>query len=102
MLQLFPKLRLCPILKASCSSLRPARARSAVRRRGPRLIVLIVLFLFMRIPGRHRVAHDHEGTPVDQPGGKFLRDVWGHVVAPRVWTLGDFTPSRPPCIKVNF
>jgi hypothetical protein len=33
---LFPKLRLCPILKASCSSLRPARARPAVRRRGPR------------------------------------------------------------------
>src|SRR5947209_4169452 len=32
----FRKLRLCPILKASCSSLRPARARSAVRRRGPR------------------------------------------------------------------
>src|SRR5256884_2379786 len=36
MRRLFPKLRLCPILKASCSSLRPARARSAVRRRGPR------------------------------------------------------------------
>jgi hypothetical protein len=34
---------------------------------------------------RHRVAHDHEGTPVDQPGGKFLGGVWGHVVAPRVW-----------------
>src|SRR5260370_2170658 len=27
MRQLFPKLRLCPILKASCSSLGPARAR---------------------------------------------------------------------------
>jgi hypothetical protein len=25
--------------------------------------------------------------------GKFLGDVWSHVVAPRVWTLGDFTPS---------
>jgi hypothetical protein len=35
MRQLFPKLRLCPILKASCSSLRPARARPAARRRGP-------------------------------------------------------------------
>jgi hypothetical protein len=35
MRQPFPKLRLCPILKASCSSLRPARARPAVRRRGP-------------------------------------------------------------------
>ena len=30
MRQLFPKLTLCPILKASCSSLRPARARPAV------------------------------------------------------------------------
>ena len=37
MRQPFPKLRLCPILKASCSSLRPARARPAVRRRGPPL-----------------------------------------------------------------
>jgi hypothetical protein len=36
------------------------------------------------ISGRHRVAHDREGTPVD-PGGKFLGDVWGHVVAPRMW-----------------
>src|SRR6266568_4418421 len=35
MRQLVPKLRLCPILKASCFSLRPARARPAVRRRGP-------------------------------------------------------------------
>lgn len=35
MRQLFPKLRLCPIVKASCFSLRPARARPAVRRRGP-------------------------------------------------------------------
>src|SRR5450759_1791122 len=42
------------------------------------------------ISGWHRVAHDHEGAPVDQPGGKFLGDAWGHVVAPRVWTLGDF------------
>ena len=33
MRQLFPTL--CPIRKASCSSLRPARARPAARRRGP-------------------------------------------------------------------
>src|SRR6202140_2763928 len=52
-------------------------------------LFVLVLFVFIRISGRHRVAHDHEGTPVDQPGGKFLGDVWGHVVAPRVWTLGD-------------
>src|SRR5712671_3243600 len=56
-------------------------------------VLVLVLFVLIRISGRHRVAHDHEGTPVDQPGGKFLGDVWGHVVAPRVWTLGDFTPS---------
>ncbi len=43
------------------------------------VLVLFVLFVFIRISGRHRVAHDHEGTPVDQPGGKFLGDVWGHV-----------------------
>jgi hypothetical protein len=54
------------------------------------VLFLFVLVLVIRISGRHRVAHDHEGTPVDQPGGKFLGDVWGHVVAPRVWTLGDF------------
>src|SRR3984893_1433047 len=57
------------------------------------VLVLFVLFVFIRISGRQRVAHDHEGTPVDQPGGKCLGCVWGHVVAPRVWTLGDFTPS---------
>jgi hypothetical protein len=30
---------------------------------------------------------------VDQPGRKFLREVLLHVVAPRAWALGDFTPS---------
>src|SRR4030088_803754 len=52
------------------------------------VLFLFLRFVFIRISGRHCVAHDHEGTPVDQPGGKFLGDVWGHVVAPRVWTLG--------------
>ena len=73
------------------SSLRPARARPAVRRRGP---------LPLLPPRPHRSsgsrggtgAHDHKGTPVDQPGGKFLGDVLRHVVAPRVRTLGDLTP----------
>src|SRR5258708_35928414 len=76
-------------------------------------LFVLVLFVFIRISGRHRVAHDHEGTPVDQPGGKFLGHVWGHVVAPRVWTLGDFTPTmaaaiiapmfwpNPPAIAAN-
>src|SRR5260370_7344510 len=57
------------------------------------LVLVLVLFVFIRISGRHRVAHDHEGTPVDQPGGKFLGDVWGHAVAPLGWTRGAFTPS---------
>jgi hypothetical protein len=52
-------------------------------------VFAFVVFVFIRISGRHRVAHDHEGTPVDQ-SGRFLRDVWDHVVAPRVWTLVDF------------
>src|SRR5712692_5549276 len=47
------------------------------------LFVLFVLVVLIRmISGRHRVAGDHEWTPVDQPGGKFLGDAWGHVVAP--------------------
>src|ERR1700681_1989755 len=50
-------------------------------------VLVLFLFVFIRISGRHRVAHDHEGTPVDQPGGKFLGDVWGHVVAPRACFL---------------
>src|SRR3982074_2772276 len=50
-------------------------------------LFLLVRFVFIRISGRHCVAHDYEGTPVDQPGGKFPGDVWGHVVAPRAWTL---------------
>src|SRR3979490_2865265 len=52
-------------------------------------LFVLVRFLSIRISGRHCVAHDHEGTPVDQSGGKFLGDVWGHVVAPRAWTLGE-------------
>src|ERR1700733_4617151 len=51
------------------------------------LLFVLVRFVFIRISGRHFVAHADEGTPVDQPGGKFLGDVWGHVVAPRAWTL---------------
>src|ERR1700722_12929075 len=53
------------------------------------VVVVLVHFVFIRISGWHCVAHDHEGTPVDQPGRKFLGDVWDHVVAPRAWTLGD-------------
>jgi hypothetical protein len=46
-------------------------------------VLFIFIFIFIRmISGRHRVAHDHEGIPVDQPGGKVLGDEWGHVVAP--------------------
>jgi hypothetical protein len=55
-------------------------------------LFVLVLSVFIRISGRHRVAHDHEGTPVDQLGGKFFGDVWRHGVRPRVWTLEVFTP----------
>src|SRR6516164_4872848 len=44
-------------------------------------LLVLVLFVFIRISGRHRVAHDRKGAPVD-PGGKFLGEVWGHVAAP--------------------
>src|SRR5215470_15555356 len=37
-------------------------------------LLVFVLFLFIRISGRDRVAHDCEGAPVD-PAGKLLRDV---------------------------
>src|ERR1700675_2134801 len=53
------------------------------------VLFVLVLIVFIRISGRHRVAHDHEGTPVNQSGGRFLGDEWGHVVAPRAWTLGE-------------
>src|SRR3984885_4633882 len=56
------------------------------------LLFVLVRFVFIRISGRHFVAHADEGTPVDQPGGKFLGDVWGHVVAPRVWPPREFYP----------
>jgi len=76
-----PKLRLCPIPKSmmlysssgsrttggSSARSSSSSSSSSSSRRHQDL-------------GRHRVA---QGTPVDQPGGKFLGDVWGHVVAPR-------------------
>src|SRR5450631_4525988 len=52
--------------------------------------VLVLFVLVFRISSRHRVAHDHEGTPVDL-GGKFLGDVWGHALAPRMCPW-DFLP----------
>src|SRR6516164_6157181 len=47
------------------------------------LLVVLVVFVFIRISGRHAVAHDGEGAPVD-PGGKLVVDIWYHVVAPRM------------------
>ena len=94
------------------SSHRPARARPAVRPRCRALRRRLRLHLH-RISGRHRIADDHEGTSVDQLGGKFLGDGLLHVVAPRVWTLGDFTRTmavaiiapmfwpNPPAIAAN-
>src|SRR5438876_417758 len=55
-------------------------------------LFILLLLVFIRISGRHRVAPDHEVTPVDQHGGNFLGDVLLHVVAPRVWTPVDITP----------
>jgi hypothetical protein len=46
------------------------------------VVVFVVFVVFIRVSGRHRVAHDHEGTPVDRLGGKFLGDARCHVVAP--------------------
>jgi hypothetical protein len=78
-------------LKASCALVfvRLAHDRRFVGSLLFVFVFVLVLFVFIRISGRHRVAHDHERTPVDQPGGKFLGDVWGHVVAPRVWKVTD-------------
>src|SRR5215210_443121 len=59
-----------------------------VRLADDRRFVWAVLFLFfvvlvlIRISGRHRVANDYEGAPVNQPGGQFLGNVWGHAIAP--------------------
>jgi hypothetical protein len=44
------------------------------------LVFLLVLFVFIRISGRHRAVHDHEGTPVDGRGERFLENVLLHVV----------------------
>src|ERR1700730_1082228 len=60
------------------------------------VLFVLVRFVFIRISGRHCVAHDHEGTPVDQPGGKFLGDVWGHVVAPRAWKISQGARQQAP------
>ena len=35
-------------------------------------VVIVFVFIFIRISGRHRVAHDHEGISVDQLGEEFL------------------------------
>jgi hypothetical protein len=68
------------------SSLRPARARPAVRRRGPLPLRLRPLRLHQDL-GAALCCPRSRRTPVDQPDGKFPGDVWGHVVAPRAWTL---------------
>jgi len=89
MRQLFPKLRLGPtIMHHALVFVRLAHDRRFV---GAVLFVLVVFILvvFIRISGRHCVAHDHEGTPVYQPGGQFFGDVWGHVVAPLAATGGE-------------
>jgi hypothetical protein len=49
---------------------------------------IVIVGVGVGISRRHRVARDE--APVDQPCGKVLGGVWGHVVAARVWTLADF------------
>jgi len=65
----------CEILYADChlqAILVFVRLAHDQRFVGAVLLFVLVLFVFIRISGRHRVAHDHEGTPVGQP----LGDVW--------------------------
>ena len=66
----FPKLRLSP-KHHPLVFVRLAHDRRFV---GVLFLFILVLFVlvFIRISGRRRVAHDHEGTPVGQP----LGDVW--------------------------
>jgi hypothetical protein len=62
-----PKTVVMPILQASCL---PVVRLAHERFVGAVLfIVSLLVLLFIGISGRHRVAHDHERTPVDQPGG---------------------------------
>jgi hypothetical protein len=75
-------------------SLESRKARLAHDRRFVGAVLLFVVFLFVlvvfiRISGLHRVAHDHEATPIDQPSGKVLGDVWVMLFL----LLGDFTPG---------
>ena len=77
-------------LQASLVFVRLAHDRRFVG--GVVLFVVVFVFIFIRISGRHRVAHDHEGTSVDQLGGKFLGDVFASCccssgVDPRYFTL---------------
>ena len=43
------------------------------------VLFVLVIIIVVGVPRRHRVAHDGDETPVDQPGGKVLGDVRGHV-----------------------
>src|SRR5215467_648788 len=54
------------------------------------LFFLLVLFVFIRISGRHYAVHDQDGTPVDRAGEKFVWDVLLHVVTPWVSTPRGF------------
>jgi hypothetical protein len=61
-----PKLRLCPKHHALIFVRLPHDRRfvGAVFFLFFVLVLLLVLFVFIGISGRHRVAHDHEGTPI--------------------------------------
>ena len=102
MRRLFPKLRLCPILKHHALVF----VRLAHDRRFVGAVLLFLFFvLFVLVLVSSSSSSGSRGgivSPIITKGlqsinlvEKLLGGVWGHVVAPRVWTLGDFTPSAP-------
>ena len=47
-------------------------------------VVVVFLFIFIGISGRHRVAHDNEGTGGNRPDRKFLENVLLHVCSSKM------------------
>src|SRR6266566_6946727 len=43
------------------------------------LVIIMILIIVVGVSRRHRVAHDGDEAPVDQPSGNVLENVWGHV-----------------------
>jgi hypothetical protein len=45
---------------------------------GIAVFVLGIIIIVVGVSRRHRVAHDGDDAPVDQPGGNVLGDARGH------------------------